>query len=166
MSESKLALLSGMLSLVFLIAFWFSPAGVLALRRIAGGALQVDLRPGYRPDTLYRLLQAYGPPGIRSFRAMLVADMVFPVIYGATLYMSGDLLAAGHPPSSTLTVWIHCAAVSAAAFDYGENLALLAVIQRLPSRSNRLAQTAGVFTTSKAISLAAALLALLAGYIR
>ena len=165
MSESELVLLSAALTVVFLVAFWFSPAGVLALRRIAGGALQVDLRPGYQPDTLYNLLQAYGPLGIRRFRAMLVADMFFPVVYGATLYMSGDLLAATHPHSTTLTAWIHCAAAGAVTFDYGENLALLAVIQRLPSRSNRRARTAGIFTTSKAASLAAALLALLVGYL-
>jgi CheY-like chemotaxis protein len=48
---------------------------------MAKGEPQVDVRPGYGPETLYRLLDAYGVTGRRFFRTMLYLDMIFPAIY-------------------------------------------------------------------------------------
>src|SRR5215471_1593321 len=93
MNELNASIALAVLTVVFLCWFWFAPGGVLALRRRAGGELQVDVRLAYSPGTLYRLLDAYGDEGRRMFRRMLHADMIFPAVYGATLFLWGEMLA-------------------------------------------------------------------------
>lgn len=144
-----------LLTLAFLGGFWFLPGGVLALRKRAGGEIQVDVRLAYGPDTLYRLLHAYGRMGRRSFRRMLYVDMVFPIVYAATLCSYGGALT----PSAGATI-VKFAAILATASDYGENILLLAILRRLPTRSNPLARCAGICTTAKMLSFALSLVAL------
>jgi len=150
MDAARITLALGILSAVFLCVFWLAPGGVLALRRRAGGEMQVDLRVFYTPNTLYRLLDLYGVDGRRSFRAMLLADMIFPAIYAATLYSLGGLIASAHP---FVTVG-RCAALAAALFDYGENLSLLYVMRNLKSPSDRIARFAGICTMLKVAAFA------------
>jgi hypothetical protein len=66
--------------------FWFSQNGVLHLKKIADGEIQVDVRIGYRSNTLYRLLDKYGKEGRSHFRKMLYVDMIFPALYGASIF--------------------------------------------------------------------------------
>jgi MFS family permease len=164
MSESSLALLLFAFTAAFLCAFWFAPGGVLALRSRAG-EWQVDVRPAYSPDTLFQLLERYGAPGRRSFRTMLLADMLFPAIYAATLYVLGDLLNAASPGGSLLASLGRCAGIAAAAFDYLENLFLLHVLRHLDSRPRRSARLAGIFTTLKTTAIGIAAVSFAAGWI-
>lgn len=161
MSESSLAIVLVAFTMLFLCAFWFAPGGVLALRSLAGGELQVDVRLGYSPKTLFRLLDLYGPAGRRSFRAMLLVDMVFPALYGATLFLLGDLLRSAAPHAASLALVAQCAAIAAAGLDYLENLFLLHVLRHLGSRPQRSARLAGVSTSLKMVAflIAAASLA-------
>jgi len=152
-NETLLAEGLGIVTLAFLAGFWFLPGGVLALRRHAGGETQPDVRPGYSPATLYHLLELYGSDGIRMFRNMLKADMFFPAVYGAFLYLLGDLAPAAHPAAAL----VRGLAISAAAFDYGENIFLLSVLRHLPERQAFAARTAGICTTLKTLSIIAAL---------
>ena len=154
LNEGRIALTLGILSVVFLCGFWFAPGGVLTLRRRAGGALQVDLRFFYTPDTLYRLLELYGVDGRRSFRALLLADMIFPAVYAATLYSLGGLIHSTHALPATLASVGRCAALAAALFDYGENLSLLHVMRNLESPSDRIARLAGACTALKVAAFA------------
>jgi len=165
MSELNASIALAVLTVVFLCWFWFAPGGVLALRRRAGGELQVDVRLAYTPATLYRLLDAYGPTGRRSFRAMLLADMVFPAIYGAMLYLLGDALAAVSPHASGLAVAARSAALAAAAFDYAENFFLLHVLAHFDSRPTTSARFAAIFTTAKMIAFVIAVTALISAWI-
>jgi hypothetical protein len=155
-NEAHLAAVFGILTFAFLCGFWFLPGGVLALRRRAHGEMQVDVRPGYSPETLYRLLELYGPDGIRWFRKMLMADMFFPAVYGTFLFTLGDLASAAHPSAGIARV----TAIAAAGFDYLENIFLLQVLRRLPSPNNFAARAAGICTTLKTLSIAATLGAL------
>ena len=156
-NETLLAQVLGIVTLGFLGGFWFLPGGVLALRHRALGELQVDLRPGYSPETLYRLLQLYGRDGIRSFRHMLMADMIFPAVYGALLFLLGDLAAAAHPAAARAASVVCAMAIAAACFDYIENIFLLYVLRRLPRRQAFAARAAGICTTLKMLSIVAAL---------
>jgi len=159
-NETLASVLLGIATLAFLGGFWLLPGGVLALRRGANGEMQVDVRPGYSPDTLYKLLQLYGDEGIRSFKRMLLADMIFPMVYAALLVVLGDLAASAHPLLPQVASALRLAAISAAVFDYLENLFLLRVVRRLPQRQPFAARAAGISTTLKTLSLAAALVAL------
>jgi hypothetical protein len=158
--EKLLAELLGLATFGFLSGFWFLPGGVLALRRRALGEPQVDVRPGYSPETLYRLLRLYGPEGIRSFRRMLHADMVFPAVYGALFFVLGDLTASAHPTALRAAGGAQIMGVTAAGFDYIENILLLFVLRRLPRQHLYAARAAGICTSLKTLSLIAALGAL------
>lgn len=160
MNERLLAEVLGFATLCFLCGFWFLPGGVLALRRRARGELQVDVRLGYSPDTLYRLLRVYGADGMGSFRRMLLADMIFPMVYGALLFVIGDLVIAAHPSMIAEGLVVRAMAIAAAAFDYLENLLLLRVLHRLPEPLNFTARAAGICTSLKMLSFIAALGAL------
>ena len=152
-TESHLAQVFGLLTLAFLCGFWFLPRGVLALRRRALGEVQVDVRPVYSHETLYRLLQLYGPEGIGWFRKMLIADMFFPAVYGTFLFLLGDLASVAHPAARIARV----TAIVAAGFDYLENIFLLQVLRCLPSHNKFAARAAGICTALKTLSLAATL---------
>src|SRR5690349_14796534 len=132
--ESLVVWLLAVVTLAFLCGFWLLPGGVLALRRRAHGEMQVDLRPGYSPDTLYRLLGLYGADGIHAFRRLLLADMVFPLVYAMLLVLLGDVTARAHPAAPHASSILRLAAIAAASFDYLENLFLLQVISRIPNR--------------------------------
>jgi hypothetical protein len=163
MTESTAVIVLGTVSAIFLCGFWFAPNGVLALRRRAGGALQVDVRPAYSSQTLYQLLDAYAEAGRRAFRAMLLADMVFPAVYGATLYFCGDLLGSAFPRAAAPALVASWASIAASAFDYGENFLLLNVLRHFPSRAPRSARFAAICTTSKTIAFGVTLVAFLGG---
>src|SRR4051812_33868925 len=124
-NETLASELLGITTLAFLCGFWLLPGGVLALRRRAHGELQVDLRPGYTSDTLYRMLEAYGNDGVRSFKRMLLADMIFPLVYASLLILLGDLVARAHPTLPLVASIVRLAAIGAAGFDYLENIFLL-----------------------------------------
>src|SRR5262245_49280662 len=113
MTELDTTIALAVLTFVFLCSFWLAPGGVLALRRRAGGELQVDVRLAYTSTTLYRLLDAYGPAGRRSYRTMLLADMVFPAIYGATLYLLAGLVTSGATHAGSLALVARTAALAA-----------------------------------------------------
>jgi hypothetical protein len=151
--EKLLAEVLGVVTICALSGFWFLPGGVLALRRLALGEIQVDVRPGYTPETLYRLLQLYGRDGVRMFRNMLVADMFFPPVYGAFLFLLGDLASAAHPAGRIVRLM----AIAAVCFDYGENIFLLDVLRRLPNRQPFVARAAGISTTLKTLNILASL---------
>jgi hypothetical protein len=125
----------------------------LALRRLALGELQVDVRPGYSPETLYHILRLYGGQGVRSYRNLLLADMFFPAVYGTFLFLLGDLASTAHPAARIVRVM----AIAAACFDYGENIFLLYVLHCLPKREIIVARAAGICTNLKTASLVAAL---------
>ena len=72
MSATFGAVLLGLVATLFLFVFWFSPGGVLALRRRAG-ELQPDVRLGYSTQTLYRVLEAYGDEGRRAIAVSVLS---------------------------------------------------------------------------------------------
>jgi len=164
-SELNVTIALAVVTFVFLCSFWFAPGGVLALRRRAGGELQVDVRFSYAPATLYRLLDAYGPAGRRSFRAMLLADMAFPAIYGMALYLLGDTLSSTSAHIGGLALVVRGAAISAAAFDYAENFFLLHVLRHLELRSGKSARFAAICTTAKMLAFAVAAIALVSAWL-
>lgn len=163
--ESSTAMLLGTATLVFLATFWLMPGGVLELRRRALGGLPVDLRPGYSPETLYALLRLYGSEGVRSFRRLLLADLVFPAVYGAFLFSLGDLAAAAHRGAVWIAVAIRVMALFTAGCDYAENIFLLVVLHALPQRRPAAVRAASLCTTLKMTGFALALAALAATWL-
>jgi hypothetical protein len=164
-SETQLSYLLGFATVLFLCGFWLLPGGVLALRQRANGEVQVDVRAGYSPVTLYRLLQAYGQEGRASFKRMLLADMLFPAVYGAFLVTVADLAVSSDPITINAASVARTAAIAAAGWDYAENIFLLAVLHRFPVVQSGLARLAGLCTSAKMLSFMIALGALAAAYL-
>ncbi len=160
-NETQLAYVLGFATVLFLCGFWLLPGGVLALRRRAYGELQVDVRAGYSPATLYRLLQSYGPEGRALFKRMLLADMVFPAVYAAFLVTLANLAGASDAASAA-----RVAAIAAAGWDYIENMLLLFVLHRFPACQSSAARLAGLSTSAKMLSFMIALGALAAAKLR
>lgn len=168
LTEKVLAVLLFLATVGFGAGLSFLPGGLAALRRRAGGKRSPDTRlGGYSPEVLYDLLGRYGPDGTRSFRRLLLIDLLFPPIYGSFLVVLGDLVATTDPIVS-LVARLSCAAtVVGVCFDYAENLLLLFVIGRLPQRRPLAARLAGISTGLKFASLGVALASLgVAGIVR
>jgi hypothetical protein len=146
----------------FLGWFWLAPGGVLSLRRLADGDLQVDVRLAYSPNTLYRLLEKYGKEGRQSFLRMLLIDMVFPAVYGTAIYLLADLLAALHGTQWKTWNIAQIFAISAAVFDYIENVLLWSIVRRFPARHVPLARAASICTSLKMLSFFVAIFSLVA----
>jgi hypothetical protein len=145
----------GALACAFLVFFWLTPLGVPALKRLGGGRPSPDLSFGYTADHTYRLLDAYGERGRAHWRRLLLADMIFPAVYGAWLALLGlawvRWVAAG-PVWSILAVALPVAAAGA---DYVENLLLLRVLAAWPRRLLGVVAVASVFTRIKFVAFAA-----------
>jgi len=159
-NEPLIAEMLGLAAFGFLGGLWFLPGGVLALRRRALGELQLDVRPGYSPETLYRLFRLYGPDGIRSFRRMLMADMIFPAVYGGLFWVLADLAAAAHPEAFRSASLVRVFGVTAAGLDYVENCFLLFALRSFPTKHAFAARAAGISTSLKLLSFVAAVGAL------
>jgi hypothetical protein len=138
----------GVLCLLLLANFWLTPWGVLGLRRLAGGEMQVDLRLYYRPDDISRLFLLYGAIGRARFRRMLLLDMVFPAAYGA--FVVGLVVTSAAGPWEWAVGGV---AILAALLDYGENVCLLAVLRRWPEVDAPTARWAARFTSAKVLAI-------------
>ena len=79
-------------------------------------------------------------------------DMIFPAVYGAFLFVLGDLASAAHHAATVVSVM----GIAAACFDYLENIFLFYVLHHLPSRQNVAARSAGIATTLKNLSFVVA----------
>ena len=150
------------LTALFLAGFWFLPGGVLDLRRLAGGRLQVDLRPAHGIWTVYALLDAYGERGRHWFARMLRADLVFPLVYAAAIWTLAGDYSATRPHAVELA---QGAGIAAACFDEFENILLLRIIAAYPRRRVKLERIAGSMTRLKMCSFAIAIGSLVGAFV-
>ena len=142
------------LTALFLVGFWLLPGGVLDLRRLADGRLQVDLRPVYGVRTVYTLLDAYGERGRSWFGRMLRTDLVFPLVYAAAIWTLAVDYGATRPHAVALA---QGAGLAAACFDEFENILLLHILAVYPARRAMQARLAGSMTLLKMCSFAIAI---------
>ena len=147
----------------FLCWFWFSPVGVLRMKELAGGEIQVDVRLYYSPATLYRLFNAYGDKGRDDFQKMLLVDMIFPAVYAAALSCLADILNDHGIITDRIKITACLAAASAAFFDYCENILLLQILKLFPERHMALAYAAACASSFKMLGSHAAIWTLALG---
>ena len=150
-------------TLGFLYWFWFSPIGVLRMKELAGGEIQIDVRLYYSPATLYRIFDAYGDKGRDDFRRMLLVDMAFPIVYAAALSCLADVLSDHGVIAGWIKINTCVAATSSAVFDYCENIMLLWILKIFPERHRTLAYAAACASSLKILGSYAAILFLALG---
>lgn len=159
MSQHIIAGLLLLACLAYLSWYWWAPGGAADLRRWTGQRLP-DLGMGMGPARLCRVLAGFDGRARADYRRLLRADLLFPPIYVAAVWVWADLLA----PAGAGTMAAHSAraAVAAAALlDVAENLLLLSLLRRWPACSGPRAAAAGVATSLKFVALLCALAALL-----
>lgn len=134
------------------------PLSVPSLRALGGGLPILDMRLGYDLAAVRELLSALGEGGRASYLAMLWRiDLALPALFSASL---ASALGAGR-----LTRW-RWVALTPAAVDYLENLAITLLIRAYPGVPPGLVRTASALTVLKlSLYLFAAGLAALGGWL-
>lgn len=148
----------GAFASAFLLLFWLTPFGIPVLKRFGAGQPSPDLTFGYTAGHTYRLLDAYGERGRSHWRRMLLADMIFPAVYGAWLALLGLAWVRWAGAGSTWIILVVALPVVAAAADYVENILLLRVIAGLPERLPSEVAAASMCTRIKFTAFAATLI--------
>ncbi len=99
----------------------------------AGGPGIIPFELAGTPERSQRIMAAWGSDGRAAARRSLLLDYLFPPTYGSLQALAcmraGDSLAGnGHPMLSGLAGPLAWSQLGAAAFDYVENSALLAIL--------------------------------------
>ena len=127
------------------------PLSVPYMKKLAGGAPLLDMRPGYSPEAAYELLDSLGRDGRTAYLKLLwTVDLVLPALFGAFLFAAIR--------RGALRSWRFVPA-AAAVFDYAENTAITTLVWRYPERHPAVAYVAAGFTVVKLAGYAAGVLA-------
>lgn len=110
----------------------------------------LDLRFGFSADEAYSTLEAFGEQGRAAYLEMLlVADIMYPLIYGLLLIMLASFfLRRILKPDNQLRI-INLLAVDAVIFDFLENAGITYMISQFPLRADFAAGLTSVFNIMK-----------------
>lgn len=126
----------------------------------------LDLHFGFSPEEARQTLEAMGEGGRASYLRMLLADMVYPLIYGLLLvFLSSLLLDRILAPGSFWRI-LNLGAVDAVLFDFCENMGIMAMIRAYPEIPTGLARITSICNMLKWIAIALCLLLILAALMR
>ncbi len=121
----------------------------------------------YSTDEVKMLLEQYGSTGRRLYFYSLMIDLVYPLVYGAILWMIiTALFQSLSLPASSCRFRLNKLPLGAAFFDYMENLAELIMLHRFPAGIDRIAPVAALFTSVKWSLVILSLLVVLVSGIR
>jgi hypothetical protein len=115
-----------------------------------GDAGSPDTSLFYTPADLYRMAEAYGEQGRRTYvRFRFTFDLVWPVVY--TLFLATSISWLCRKAFSPSSLWqrANLAPLLSALLDYLENLSTSLVMLRYPSRTAVVDVLAPVFTAVK-----------------
>lgn len=128
----------------------------------AEGPPILDMRFGFSSDKAYDTLEAFGEKGRALYLEMLlVADAVYPLIYGLLLiFLASFFLKRILKPGNEFRV-INLLAVDAVIFDFLENASIASMIIQFPQRIDYIAGLASAFNVLKWIMAGLAVLLVL-----
>jgi hypothetical protein len=126
------------------------PRQAVQAEQVAGDVGSPDSAFWYTPAELYRMAEAYGPAGRRTYvRARWTFDVVWPLVY--TVFLSSSIGWVYRRAFSLENPWrlANLAPVLGACLDYLENTATSLVMVRYPALTPGVAHLAPVFTLTK-----------------
>ena len=122
-----------------------------------------DLYFSYSPDQVYRYLDELGAKGRMAYARMeLTTDLLFPVVYSLALTVALVIAARSIRLATSWLQLLRFFPMLIVIADWGENLSLARVIHAYPDQPDALVAMASLFTSLKWISLALAVIALVA----
>ena len=126
------------------------------------GPCILDLRFGFSADQAYDTLEAFGEEGRAVYLEMLlVADAVYPLIYGLLLiFLASFFLKRILKPGNAFRV-INLLAVDAVIFDFLEIAGIAFMIRQFPHRADFIAGLTSVFNMLKWIMVGLAVVLVL-----
>jgi len=108
-----------------------------------------------KPDTVYRIAEAYGEVGRQTYtRSLLVYDFVWPLVYG--LFYSVFIAVSLRYVHGKKAARLGLAALLPMALDWGENLLAIILFARFPERMDAAAWAMAALTCLKWITMGAA----------
>ncbi len=122
----------------------------------------LDLRFGFSAEEAYGTLEAFGEQGRAVYLEMLlVADTVYPLIYGLFLILlSSFFLKRILKPGNEFRI-VNLLAVDAVIFDFFENAGIAYMIGQFPLRADFVARLASFFNIFKWVMVGAAVMVVL-----
>ena len=143
------------LTVLLVFALGIMPLAQTEIERNAPHGSIPDLHFSYSPTQLYDIFDGLGPAGRRMYA---LAEITADVFYPFAMAIFWALLFARLQRRSPDPAWLPLLPFATLLFDFLENAALLALLQRYPSEMNGLAQFASACTTLKWCSAGATML--------
>jgi hypothetical protein len=123
-----------------------------------------DLSFFYSPADLYRMAEAYGPPGRRAYiRQRFTFDVAWPIVYTLFLTTAISWLFRRTFPTESRWQLANVAPVAGALLDYLENLSTSLVMARYPARTPVVDVLAPAFTFAKWVFVGGSFVLLVVG---
>lgn len=126
----------------------------------------LDVRFGFSSADAYETLEAIGQEGRNKYLFFLaVIDSIYPLVYGSLLILTAGFLLRRTLNESNDFRILNLVAIDAVIFDYLENLGIIYMISRYPSRADGVATLASVSGMIKWIMIILAICVILFGLI-
>lgn len=138
------------LALMLLFATVIVPTAQNKLMGYSNGVDLVDLLFAYTPETVYRMIEAYGEEGRPYYRNFAMSfDLAYPVVYSIFLSLViGWLLKRAVAPDSKARM-LNLLPFGAMLFDWLENACVITMLTLYPAIHPTLARFGSVFTSFK-----------------
>lgn len=157
----------GAVALLYLVfAAGILPRVQKSMEAGSGGTGPIDLRFTYTPEEAYRMIESYGDKGRRSYALVeSTLDVAYPMTY-ATLFALLLTLAYRHAvgPDHPLQR-VRLLPYAVMLVDYGENVGIITMLLRYPTRYRLLAWLTCGFTIAKWLGFGVTLLLTLGGLV-
>lgn len=137
--------------------------GIEHVKQLSGGANILDMFLFYTPDKVYDQLVLLGEAGRSAYLTVNAIDFIFPLTYalflGISMTMSHTFL---YPPESKKHLLVLLPLLTLLA-DYGENIAIRAILLNYPARLMEAALAASILTPIKYVFFVASALIIVQG---
>jgi hypothetical protein len=171
---SKIARLSSLWTIVLCLVLFLiaravingRPLGVAQLHEMTGGVGILDLERGYSPERAYEILTAQGEAG-RAFylRSIIPLDFVFPLTYTLFFLTASTYIVHRLFPEPSPLRMLGLLPLVAGLADYAENVTIMVLLLRYPTRLSIVATVANALTMAKGLLIVVSMFLLVAGLV-
>lgn len=138
------------LALMVLFATVIVPTAQSKLMGFSNGVDLIDLLLSYSPDTVYRMIEAYGDEGRPYYRNFAMSfDLAYPVVYSVFLSLLIGWLLQRVTPAASRWRLLNLLPFGGMLFDWLENASVIAMLTSYPAVTPNLARIGSLCTSLK-----------------